>query len=188
MAAAAAAALHDLGALVLGDYPLNLEQKVVLSRAADRAVEEHNHRAGAAELLDQKRLMGVAAGEPIWGVHVNALDTPSGDHIAQLLQCRTKQDRAAIAFVHVGVIRLELPAIGRNPLAQGRNLARNGVVARLALARHARIECNAGISHAHLPEPSPSAGSAAGHRGAPVAGSGAARAPGGDRRRSGAAY
>ena len=65
MAAAAAAALHDLGALVLGDHPLNLEQKVVFSRAADRAVQEDDHSADAVELLDQQHLVSVAAGEPI---------------------------------------------------------------------------------------------------------------------------
>ena len=60
MPAAAAATLQDLRSLVLGDDPLHLQQKIVLGRAADRVIEEGYFGAGAAELLDEQDLMGIA--------------------------------------------------------------------------------------------------------------------------------
>ena len=53
VALAAAATLEDLGALVLGHHALDLQEQVVLRRHPDRAVEEHNLGAAAAELVEQ---------------------------------------------------------------------------------------------------------------------------------------
>ena len=53
VALAAAATLEDLGALVLGHHALDLQEQVVLRRHPDRAVEEHDLGAAAAELVEQ---------------------------------------------------------------------------------------------------------------------------------------
>jgi hypothetical protein len=53
VALAAAATLEDLGALVLGHHTLDLQEQVVLRRHPDRAVEEHDLGAAAAELVEQ---------------------------------------------------------------------------------------------------------------------------------------
>ena len=70
MTATASAPLQDLGPLVFGDHALNLEKKIVLGRATNGAVQEDDLGTGPTELVDQQRLMGVAAGEPIGGVDV----------------------------------------------------------------------------------------------------------------------
>src|SRR5207302_8055800 len=51
---AAAAPLQDLGALIFRDDPLNLEQQVVLGRAAQRPVEEDQLNAASPQLLDEE--------------------------------------------------------------------------------------------------------------------------------------
>jgi hypothetical protein len=59
-------ALADLRPLILGDHPLELAQQLVLRRASlFAAAREHDLHARAGELLEQKHLVGVAAGEPI---------------------------------------------------------------------------------------------------------------------------
>ena len=82
MPAAAPAALQDLGPLVFGDHALNLEQKIILSRAADRAVQENNLRTRTVKLIDQEHLMGVAAGEPIRSMDIDALDMATSNRIS----------------------------------------------------------------------------------------------------------
>ena len=120
--------------------PLDLQQQVVLGRAADRAVEEDDLDAGAAELLHQQHLVGIAAGQPVGGVDVERSMRPGRHGVAQPLQRRAQQAGAAVALVDVGVVGLELPAIGGDALAQRGDLAGDGVVARLLLGRDARVE------------------------------------------------
>ena len=74
MAAPAPAAFQDLGALVLGDNALDLEQQVVLGGAADRVVEEDHVGPGPPELLNQQNLVGIAAGQPVRRQDVDAPD------------------------------------------------------------------------------------------------------------------
>ena len=74
VAFAPTASLQHLGALVLGEHALELEQQVIFRRPADRPVKEDDLRAGASELLDENRLVGVVAGETIGGVDVEPVD------------------------------------------------------------------------------------------------------------------
>ena len=123
----APAALQHLGALVLGEHPLQLQQQVVLGRVPDRPVEEHQLRAGAGELLEQQGLVGVAAGEAVRGVHVEDVDACHGDQVAQALQGGAGQAGAAVAVVdeqHVVVDGVAVPGDARLQLAQ---LAVDGV-------------------------------------------------------------
>ena len=129
MAAPAPAPLQDLGPLVLGDDALDLKQQVVLRGAADRVVEEDHVGPGPPELLDQQDLVGIAAGQPVRRHDVDALDRSSGDRVAQALQRRAHQERAAVALVDIGVVRLQSPTVGRDPLAQDRHLSEDRVVA-----------------------------------------------------------
>ena len=132
---------------------MNLEKEIVLGRAADGAVQENDLGTGPTELIDQQRLMGVAASKPIRGVDVDAVDLATGNGIPQPFQRRAKQDRAGVAFIQVAVIRLELEAIGGDALLQRRDLAGDRIVARLSLTRHARVERTSRLSHGSLPDP-----------------------------------
>ena len=117
MATAAPATFQDLGAFVFGDHALHLQQKVILRRAADRAVQENDFSASATKLVDQKNLMGVTARQPIRSMDINAFDVTARNCVPQPLQRRTRQDRTAIAFILVAVIRLEQETIGDDALA-----------------------------------------------------------------------
>src|SRR4051812_14442250 len=184
MAAPAPTAFQNLGALVLGDHPLDLQQQVVLGRAGDRAVEEDDLSAGAPELLHQQHLVGMAASQPVGGMDIETIDAAGRHGIAQPLQRRAQQAGAAVALVDIGVIGLELATIGGDALAQRGDLAGDGVIARLLLGRHTRVESD--LSHAYLRAglPSPPAVDGRARLGARSC---AGSAPGGCRRRSGTA-
>jgi len=132
--------LEYLDSFVLGDDALNLQQQVILRRVADRAVQEYDLGPAAAKLIDQHDLVDVASGQTVRRVHIDALDMSAGHRIPQLLQRQPLKSRAAAAVIHVAVIRLELVAVGGDPLLQCRDLAIDRVIARLPLARHARVE------------------------------------------------
>jgi len=151
MQATASNALENLGALVLGDDALNLQQEIILRRAADRAVQEYHLGPGAAKLLDQQDLMGMASCQPVGRMHIDALDMAAGNRIAQLLQCRTLKVRAAAPIIHIAVIRLKLEAINGDALLQRRDLTVDRMIARLRIARYSRVECDrAALAHASL--------------------------------------
>ena len=65
MPATATAALQNLGAFVLCDHALNLEQQIVLRRVADGPVQKNDVDASAAKFVDKQRLMGVATRQTI---------------------------------------------------------------------------------------------------------------------------
>src|SRR4051812_49613229 len=111
MAASSAGALQDLGALVLSNDTLDLKQQVVLGGAADRTVEEDDLCAGPAQLLNQEHLMGIAAGEAVRSMHINASQLSCRSGIPQALQSRAKQDGSAVALVDIDVRGLDLMAV-----------------------------------------------------------------------------
>src|SRR5215210_3257069 len=131
MAPSPPTSLQDLGALVFGDDPLDLEQQVVLRASADRAVEEGDLNAGAPELLHQQSLVRMTPGEPVWSEQVDAVDVPGGHCVAQPLQGWPHQGGSAVPRVDIGVVRSACGPIGHDPLAQGGDLAGNRMVTRL---------------------------------------------------------
>lgn len=94
----APAALQDARALVLGDHALDLQEQVVLGRAADGAVEERHSDAGVAEILDE-HLVGVASRQAVGGEHVDQVHLARRDRVAQRLQHRARQCRPAAVLV-----------------------------------------------------------------------------------------
>jgi len=153
MAAPAPAALEDLGALILGDHTLDLQEQVILGTAANGAVEEHHLHTRAAELLDQEHLVGVAPGQTIRGMNVEAIDNASCHCIAQPLQGWTEQAGAAVALVEEDMLGLEPRIVGHDPFVQAGDLAGDGAVVRLLVARHSGIQRGLGITHVYLPGP-----------------------------------
>ncbi len=99
MRLAAAGPFQDLGALVLGDHALELHQQCVFGAVAARALDEHHGRAGLGELLDQQRLIGVLASQPVGRVDQQHVHRDLADQIAQLFQRRPDQTRPGLAVV-----------------------------------------------------------------------------------------
>jgi hypothetical protein len=144
----ASAAFQNLRSLVFRYHALNLEQEIIFRRAADRMVQKNNLRAHPVKLLDQKDLMRITPDEPVGGVDINSRDDPRGHGIPQLFQSRTKKNRSAVSLVHIGVVRQDAEAVGRNALLERRDLTSDRIVTRLTVARDPRIESNA-ISYDH---------------------------------------
>src|SRR5215212_5540794 len=140
--------LQDLGALVLGNDALDLEQEVVLRAGANGPVEEGDLNAGAPELLHQQGLVRMTPGEPVGCEYVDAVDVPGGHCIAQTLQSRPHQRGSAVALVDVGGVWEHCDPIGSDPLAQGGDLADDGLVTGLSLAGNPRVERSPTFSHA----------------------------------------
>jgi hypothetical protein len=138
--------------LIFRDHALNLEQEIIFRRAANRMVQKNDLRARPLKLLDKKDLMRIAPGKPVRGVDIDSRDDPSGHRVPQPFKRRTKQNRSAVPFIHKGVVWHEAEVIGCDALPERRDLTGNRIVARLTVARHARIERDAfSFDHALSP-------------------------------------
>ena len=96
---AAPVPLHQLGFLVLGEHALELDQQLVFGGVAARPLDELHPHPGAGELLDQQRLVGELAGQPVRGVAQHHVHAALGGQVPQRLQGRADQRRAGMALV-----------------------------------------------------------------------------------------
>ena len=85
---AAPVPLDDLGLLVLGEHALELDHQLVLGAVPAGALDELHPGPGPGELLDQQRLVGELAGQPVRGVAQHHLHPDPGDQVPQPLQRR----------------------------------------------------------------------------------------------------
>ncbi|ESZ30853.1 hypothetical protein X732_30570 [Mesorhizobium sp. L2C066B000] len=129
-----------------------MEQKIIFGRATNGAVQEDDLHTGTTELVDQQRLMGVAAGEPIGSMDVETLDVATGNRIPQPLQRRAKQNRTTVAVIQIAVTWLKHEAIGGNAFLQRYDLTGDRVVARLGLAGYPCIERASHLGHCSPPD------------------------------------
>src|SRR3712207_9469382 len=82
----------------------------------------------------------VLSNEPVGCEDVDAVDVPGGHGIAQTLQSRPHQRGSAVALVDVGGVWEHCDPIGSDPLAQGGDLADEGLVTGRSLAGNPRVE------------------------------------------------
>ena len=123
MELAATVALHQPCALVLRDHPLDLREQGLLGRLPARAEQEHDPHPSGRELLEQQHLIGVAASETVGAVDVDQVDRALRDPIAQPLQARSHERRAAEPVVKVEVVGRHPMTVGGSTLLEGRDLA-----------------------------------------------------------------
>jgi len=134
---AAARALADLRALVLGDHPLKLAQQLILGRAgALAAAREDDLDARAGELLEPQHLVGVAAREPVRGVAEQHLERSLGGVVAQPLQRRPDRRRAGEPLVTEHQLLGDEQAALDGELTQPGELTLNRPLLALALGGH----------------------------------------------------
>jgi hypothetical protein len=157
---AAPGSLADLGALVLGDHPLELAQQLVLGRrAALGLLGEDDLDAGAGELLEQQHLVGVAAREPIGRVAQQHLEAALGDTVAQPLERRPGERRAGEAVLEEHQLVGDDQAALGGQLTQPGDLAVDRLLLALALRGHPRVDRRhprrlpGGLSHRSAPFP-----------------------------------
>jgi hypothetical protein len=125
---AASIAFQDLGFLVLGEHALELHQQLIFRRIATRALDELDPGTGAGELLEQQRLVGELARQPVRRVAQHHLDPDPGHQVTQPFQRRPHQSRAGVALVfeHPVVGNLNAQLLGVR--AQRRRLRPNRLV------------------------------------------------------------
>src|SRR4051794_35032952 len=137
---AAPEALGQDRALVLGDGALDLQQELVVRVVGDRALQERDLAAGAAELLQEQDLVGVLAGQAVGAEHGDDVDGGVADRVAQAVQARPVEAGAAVTLVAEDVLLDEGMALGLGPGPQGGELAVDGLLAFLALGRDPSID------------------------------------------------
>ena len=74
----APATLHELGALVLGNDALHLEQQVVFRALAERLVQEDNLDIGPPPLVQEQNLVRVVASRPIGRMDIDSINRTNG--------------------------------------------------------------------------------------------------------------
>ena len=88
------------------NMPWNCTSSWSSGRVAAGALDELDPGAGPGELLDQQRLVGELAGQPVRGIAQHHVHADPGDQVPQPLQARADQRRARVALV------LEHPLLG----------------------------------------------------------------------------
>jgi hypothetical protein len=152
--------LQDLGALVLGDDALDLQQQIVLRPLAQRAVQEHQLDAAMLQLVHEQRLVGIAPRQAVGRMHVQAIDGPRRGLVAQPLQGGAHQGAAAVALVEEAQFLVQRQPLLSHAPAQGLHLTVDRVLVRLPLRGHARVDGgaeNAKICGLHQEPPGQSA-------------------------------
>jgi hypothetical protein len=128
------ASFENACALILSNYALNLQQQIIFCRAANRPVEKHHLDTGSAELVNKQHLVSISTRKPIRRVDVDTVDLTASRGIAQTFQRWTRQRGSAVTLVNVGAIWANHCLFGGGTFSQSRNLARDGILACLAVA------------------------------------------------------
>jgi hypothetical protein len=126
MALAPPAALEDLGPLVFRDHALYLQEQVVFCRRADRPVEEDDLGPGPPELFHEDDLVGIAPGQAVRRMDVEAVHQAGGDRVAQALQRGAQQGIAAVAVIDEAMLRQGADAVLDKAGIEGGELACDG--------------------------------------------------------------
>ena len=110
---AAAEALAQDGALVLGDGALDLERELVVGVVGDGALDEGDLAAGLAKFFEEEDLVGVLAGQAVGAVDRQDVEFPRAGGIAEAVQAGAVEPRPRIALVGEDVLRPQfVPSFG----------------------------------------------------------------------------
>ncbi len=146
---APAATLQDLGALVLGDHALDLEEQVLLGAAADGVAHEDDLDAAPGEFLQDEHLIGILARESIRVEHVEAVDDPGGGLVPEPLQARAHQDTPAVAVVDEAQLGVAFQAVALDAPDHRLQLTVDRVLLGLLFPGDAGIERHAEVVVGH---------------------------------------
>jgi len=130
---ATAEALAENGPLVFGDGALDLQQELVIRVVRDRVLQEHDLNACAAELFQEQDLVGVFAREAIGGQHGDGSDDTVAHGVPERVEAGPVEPAAAVALVAEDEVVADLVPSRSCPVAQGGELAVDGLEALLAL-------------------------------------------------------
>jgi hypothetical protein len=131
--------LEDFGPLVLGHHPLHLQQQVVLRRLSDLVVEEDDLDVAPPEFIDEEHLVHIGPGQTVGRMHVEPVEDSGRRLIAQPLQGRADQRRAAVAVVDETEFLFQFQAVALNPLGEHLKLTGDRVSLDLPVRRDTGI-------------------------------------------------
>lgn len=134
-----AIALHELGALVLREHPLHLDEQLVLGAFSFGAQDEDDLDSLLAELLQEQNLVGILARQAVRTVHIQDLDSAFGHPVSEPLQRRPHQRSTAIPIVDVKVCGKHTMPVGLGPLPERGDLAVDGRLLGLFFRRYSCI-------------------------------------------------
>jgi len=126
MSLAATRTYEDLRPLVFRDHALELQQQLIFSRCRPRRADKQGFDTGTSQLLDQQDLIGISSTEPIGCIDQHGVELAFGRQVANPLEARADQTRAAIAFVFEYPFRGNSVALLGGERGQRRRLAGNG--------------------------------------------------------------
>jgi hypothetical protein len=136
----AAHALGDQRALVLGHRAADLQEQLVLRVPAHRPVQEGDLAAEALELPQQDHELDVVARQAVGIGDQHLRDLARPHRIAQPIQARAVEGRAAEAVIAEDGLARQLHAPGAKMGAQPFELLLDGLGLRLPLGRHPDID------------------------------------------------
>ena len=131
--------LRDLRALVLGDGRQHLPQQHALRRRVVGFLDEDDPRALATELLLQQHLVGEVAAQPIGGPSHDRLHLAARHRVAQRLQRRSVERRAAEPVVGEHAFPGDRPAAAASVRQHGLTLTGDRLAVALDSTRHPQI-------------------------------------------------
>ena len=150
---ATAGPLQNLSPLVLSDHPLELHQQRVLGAVTARALDEHHGGAGPAELLDQQRLVGILAGQPVRGIHQQHVHWNLADQVTQPLQGWADQAGPGMAIVFKHPLLGHVQTQPLSVCAQRRGLGPDRLLLLLAGRGDPGVDRCVAHQHSSLPDP-----------------------------------
>ena len=125
---AAPVPLHQLGLLVLGEHALELDQQLVFGAVAARPLHELDPGPAAGEFLDQQRLVGELAGQPVRRVNQDHVQAALGGQVPQRLQRGPDQRRPEVTLVGEDPLLRDVKPALAGVLAQGGQLGADRLV------------------------------------------------------------
>jgi hypothetical protein len=140
-------AFDDLGALILGDHPLDLQEQVLFRALASGPVETNDLAPGAPARIDQQDLLRIFAREAIRGVPREAVHGPCRHHIAQPLEGRPDEGRPAVPLSKARHGGWDCQAFRCHAFPQRSPLTRDSLGFGLLLGRDACLHCSLGGMH-----------------------------------------
>jgi hypothetical protein len=133
-------AFGNLGALVLRDYPLHLDQEFALRTIPERMLEKEQLRVQLLALLEQAPWMRIMTGQPIRRYDHHGVERAAPGRGAQTVEGRAIEPGAAEAIIAIRMLWQQGPPVVLHVVRERAPWTLDGPFVLLLTGRDARIE------------------------------------------------